>query len=106
MERAKGTTLDRDAITIGEALEASSLSAGDKPVDQTDAAAIQAAEMRAIGCNETPPHGLGAAAQSAATNNTRTMSDDKKTTLSDLLSVNISAYLYYFNLIYLMYINL
>lgn len=40
-----GKVLDRDAITIGEALEATALSVPDKPVDQGDAAAIQAAEM-------------------------------------------------------------
>ncbi|KAM4115952.1 hypothetical protein ACJW30_02G013500 [Castanea mollissima] len=36
--------------TIGEALEATVQSAGAKPVDQGDAAAIQAAEARAPGC--------------------------------------------------------
>ncbi|KAK7277631.1 hypothetical protein RJT34_22646 [Clitoria ternatea] len=81
-----GSVLDPDAITIGEALEASALSrAGDKEVDESDAAAIQAAEMRATGKNETPPGGLGAAAQSTATRNSRTMSHIHKTTLSDVL---------------------
>ena len=37
-----GRIPDRDAITIGEALEATALSVPDKPVDQGDAAAIQA----------------------------------------------------------------
>ncbi|TKY52636.1 Late embryogenesis abundant protein D-34 [Spatholobus suberectus] len=79
-----GTALERDAITVGEALEASALAgAGDKPVDQSDAAAIQAAEMRAPGKNETEPDGLGARAQSAATRNTRTV--PHKATLSDVL---------------------
>ena len=83
-----GSALDRDAITIGEALEASALTrGGDKPVDQSDAAAIQAAEMRATGKNEIVPGGLAATAQSAATKNARTMADLQKTTLSDVLAV-------------------
>lgn len=82
-----GAVLERDAITIGEALEASALAgAGDKAVDESDAAAIQAAEMRATGKNETVPGGLGAAAQSAATLNTRTVPHAHKTTLSDVLT--------------------
>ncbi|AES60879.1 putative Seed maturation protein [Medicago truncatula] len=82
-----GLVLDKNAITIGEALEASALSqAGDKPLDQSDAAAIQAAEMRATGKNHTEPGGLGAIAQSAATRNTRTMPDLQKTTLGDVVS--------------------
>ncbi|CAN4092946.1 unnamed protein product [Withania somnifera] len=36
-------------ITIGEALAATALVAGEKPVEQSDAAAIQAAEARATG---------------------------------------------------------
>jgi hypothetical protein len=83
-----GLVLDKNAITIGEALEASALSqSGDKPLDQSDAAAIQAAETRATGKNHTEPGGLGAIAQSAATRNTRTMPDLQKTTLADVVSV-------------------
>jgi hypothetical protein len=83
-----GLVLDPDAITIGEALEASGLTqAGDKPLEQSDAAAIQAAEMRATGKNHTEPGGLGAIAQSAATKNTRTMPALQKTTLADVVSV-------------------
>ncbi|XP_065864347.1 late embryogenesis abundant protein D-34-like [Euphorbia lathyris] len=78
-----GGTLDKDAITIGESLEAASLSAGDKLVEQSDAAAIQAAEVRATGVNEVLPGGIGAQAQSAATRNS-TGAD--KTTLSDILA--------------------
>ncbi|WJX12144.1 hypothetical protein P8452_02673 [Trifolium repens] len=82
-----GLVLDPDAITIGEALEASGLTqAGDKPLEQSDAAAIQAAEMRATGKNHTEPGGLGAIAQSAATKNTRTMPALQKTTLADVVS--------------------
>lgn len=79
--------LNRDAITIGEALEASALSAGDKPVDQSDAAAIQVAEMRATGTNEVTPGGVASMAQSAADLNPRIMLDEAKTRLSDVLSV-------------------
>ncbi|XP_027935703.1 late embryogenesis abundant protein D-34-like [Vigna unguiculata] len=81
------TALERDAITIGEALEAAAVAgAGDKPVDESDAAAIQVAEMRATGKNETKSGGLGARAQSAATRNTRTVPQSDKTTLSDVLT--------------------
>ncbi|KAL5068203.1 hypothetical protein RYX36_019090 [Vicia faba] len=81
-----GLVLNKNAITIGEALEASALTrAGDKPLDQSDAAAIQAAEVRATGKNQTEPGGLGAMAQSAATRNARTM-PLQKTTLADVLS--------------------
>ncbi|XP_059439731.1 late embryogenesis abundant protein D-34 [Corylus avellana] len=76
----------RDAVTIGEALEASALSAGDKTVDQSDAAAIQAAEVRATGTNEVTPGGVASMAQSAADVNPRIMLDQAKTRLSDVLS--------------------
>lgn len=75
--------LERDAVTIGEALEATALSAGEKPVDHSDAAAIQAAEMRASGTIH--PGGVAAAAQSAADHNASTMAN--KTLLSDVLMV-------------------
>ncbi|KAG7014451.1 hypothetical protein SDJN02_24628, partial [Cucurbita argyrosperma subsp. argyrosperma] len=81
--RDQGVT---DSITIGEALEASAISAGDKPIDQSDAAAIQAAEVRATGKNEITPGGIGAEAQSAASLNTRAMRDQDKTTLGDILT--------------------
>lgn len=76
-------------ITIGEALEATALSVGDKPVDQGDAAAIQAAEARAGGLiiNVTQPSGLGATARDAATHNARVASDYNMITISDVLSV-------------------
>ncbi|KAI3928946.1 hypothetical protein MKW92_018587 [Papaver armeniacum] len=73
-------------ITIGEALEATALTAGDKPVDQSDAAAIQAAEVRATGRNVITPGGVAAAAQAAATYNTRVARDEDKTTLGDVLT--------------------
>ncbi|MED6134833.1 hypothetical protein PIB30_040614 [Stylosanthes scabra] len=72
-------------ITIGEALEATALSAGKKPVEWSDAAAIQAAEVRATGRTNIVPGGIAAAAQSAATLNARTVRDEEKTTLGDIL---------------------
>ncbi|GKU86564.1 hypothetical protein SLEP1_g1076 [Rubroshorea leprosula] len=79
--------IDRNAVTIGEALEAAALSKeGYKPVDPSDAAAIQAAEMRASGSNVIRAGGVAATAQSAATQNDRTMRDEDKTKLADVLS--------------------
>lgn len=79
------TAIDQNAKTIGEALEATAFSAGDKAVDQSDAAAIQAAEVRATGRIE--PGGVAATAQSAADSNPR-IPDEAKTKLSDVLSVS------------------
>ncbi|XP_031131657.1 late embryogenesis abundant protein 47 [Ipomoea triloba] len=73
-------------ITIGEALEATALTAGDKPVDYGDAAAIQAAEVRATGRTNIVPGGVAAAAQSAASRNARATRDEEKTKLSEILS--------------------
>ncbi|KAF5738850.1 late embryogenesis abundant protein D-34-like [Tripterygium wilfordii] len=67
------SALDHDAITIGEALEASALSAGDKPVDQSDEEAIQEAEMRATRSGEVKLGVVAHTAQVAATRNTRSM---------------------------------
>ncbi|KAG2316527.1 hypothetical protein Bca52824_019649 [Brassica carinata] len=73
-------------ITIGEALEAAVLTAGNKPVEWSDAAAIQAAEVRATGRTNIMPGGVAASAQSAATLNARANSEDDKTTLSVVLT--------------------
>ncbi|KAL9450717.1 hypothetical protein AB3S75_012448 [Citrus x aurantiifolia] len=73
-------------ITIGEALEATALTAGKKPVEWSDAAAIQAAEVRATGRINVTPGGVAAAAQSAATINARTTRDEDKTKLADILT--------------------
>lgn len=73
------TFQDDKKITIGEALEASALTAGKKPVEWSDAAAIQAAEVRAIGRINTVSGGVAVAAQSAATLNAKTTRDDDKT---------------------------
>lgn len=82
-----GKTLDPDSISIGEALEAASLSIGDKPVDKSDAAAINAAEMRAMGTDRIQPGGIAATAESAAAVNERTLAEGAKKTISDVLAV-------------------
>lgn len=74
-----------DQITIGDALEMSALTAGNKPIEQSDAAAIRAAEIRATGFTHIA--GLAAAAQLAATQNGQTQNLDYKTKLGDLLMV-------------------
>lgn len=66
------------------ALQATVLTAGQKVVDQSDAAAIQAAEVRATGQTNIMPGGLAATAQSAAQINAR--STTQKSTLADILS--------------------
>lgn len=74
------------AITIGEALEATAHVVGDKPVEQSDAAAIQAAEVRATGNNVISPSGLAATAQSAAAYNADCQRPEEKIKLADVLS--------------------
>ncbi|KAH6826418.1 Seed maturation protein [Perilla frutescens var. hirtella] len=82
-----GTRLEQKGeITIGEALEATALTAGHRPVDYSDAAAIQAAEVRATGRTNIVPGGVAAAAQSAATRNARLPRDEDKTKLGEILS--------------------
>ncbi|CAL4968568.1 unnamed protein product [Urochloa decumbens] len=53
-----------DAVTVGEALQAAP--GDDRPVSLADAAAVQAAEMRATGLGGSLPGGVAAAAQRAA----------------------------------------
>ena len=94
------STLAGEAVTIGEALEAAALSAGNKPVDKSDVAAIQAAEVRATGLGHVVAGGVGAEAQSAAAHNMQATRDEKKTilatrdeektTLADVLTVNLN----------------
>ncbi|KAK1652849.1 hypothetical protein QYE76_070654 [Lolium multiflorum] len=77
---------DGTKITIGEALEAAGYAAGSRPVELSDAAAIQAAEVRATGLDANIPGGLAAEAQSAADSNALAASDEDKTTLGNVLS--------------------
>ncbi|KAK4257951.1 hypothetical protein QN277_007473 [Acacia crassicarpa] len=77
---------DTEKLTIGEALEATAHTVGDKPVEQSDAAAIHAAEMRATGRNEITPGGLASMAQSAAAYNAGCDRDEDKIKMSDIMS--------------------
>ncbi|AQK62590.1 Late embryogenesis abundant protein 31 [Zea mays] len=45
--------LEKDAVTIGRALEAVGAMVGDRPVEQSDAAAVQVAELCATGSDST-----------------------------------------------------
>ncbi|KAI7749590.1 hypothetical protein M8C21_021892 [Ambrosia artemisiifolia] len=80
-----GVLHQQGAITIGEALEATARTAGNKAVEQSDAAAIQAAEVRATGSSVVIPGGIAAQAQSAANLNTSTCEEDK-VKLSEILT--------------------
>ncbi|CAN8311078.1 unnamed protein product [Cochlearia groenlandica] len=75
-----------DTVTIGEALEATALSLGDKPVDHKDAAAIQEAETRATGEVKTRPGALAVAAHAAAVTNEGTVLEEAKVTIEDILT--------------------
>uniref|UniRef100_A0ACD5WDU0 Uncharacterized protein n=1 Tax=Avena sativa TaxID=4498 RepID=A0ACD5WDU0_AVESA len=83
---AGGGRGDEAKVTIGEALEAAGYTAGTKPVERSDAAAIQAAEVRATGLDGNIPGGLAAQAQSAADANAWASRGDYKATLGDVLS--------------------
>ncbi|KAJ0034494.1 hypothetical protein Pint_24810 [Pistacia integerrima] len=80
------SAVQQGAITIGEALEATAQTAGDKPVDQSDAAAIQAAEVRATGANVVTSGGLAASAQSAAAHNEIVNREEEKIQLKEVIS--------------------
>ncbi|KAG2537952.1 hypothetical protein PVAP13_9NG319873 [Panicum virgatum] len=84
-----GAVRDGTKITIGEALEATAFSAGDQPVEPSDAAAIAAAEARASGADEAPPDGLAARARAAADANANAVArrDEDRATLRDVLAV-------------------
>lgn len=79
-------TPEQNVITIGQALEAACQTIGNKPVERSDAAAIQAAEVRATGNNVISPGGLAATAQAAATFNARMDRDEDKIKLSYVLT--------------------
>lgn len=83
---ATGGDVEEAPITIGEALAATALTAGEKPVEQSDAAAIQAAEARATGSSVVTPGGLAATAQSAASANEGLAQDVDKIKLNDVLT--------------------
>ncbi|XP_020209093.1 late embryogenesis abundant protein D-34-like [Cajanus cajan] len=81
-----GRVSRESAITIGEALEATAQTVGEKPVSLSDATAIMAAETRATGNNVVTPGGLGAMAQSAAAYNADCRRLEDKVKLADVLS--------------------
>lgn len=58
-------------------------------MERSDAAAIQAAEVRATGRTAIIPGGVAATAQSAAIRNARMASDADKAKLVDVLTVSI-----------------
>ncbi|KAJ8493100.1 hypothetical protein OPV22_014821 [Ensete ventricosum] len=72
-------------VTIGEALEATAKTAGDKPVEPSDAAAIQAAESAATGVSSVLMGGVAAAARAAVVANTWADREDEETKLGDVL---------------------
>ncbi|CAN6305101.1 unnamed protein product [Urochloa humidicola] len=85
----EGAVKDGTKITIGEALEAAAFSAGDQPVGPSDAEAIAAAEARAVGTEEAPPHGLAARARAAADANVAAAGreeEEDRATLRDVLA--------------------
>ncbi|KAM3315392.1 hypothetical protein ACQJBY_033860 [Aegilops geniculata] len=83
-DAARGAAGDDTKMTIGEALEAAGYAAGDRPVEHSDAAAIQAAKVRATGQDVYIPGDL--AAQSAADANVWAARDEEKAKLGDVLS--------------------
>lgn len=80
-------------ITIGEALEASVMVAGDEAMEQSDAAAIQATEARATGLNGNLPAGVAAERQLAA--------DDNECILSERIRLVLLMFLRYFFHLYI-----
>uniref|UniRef100_A0A0E0KIZ2 SMP domain-containing protein n=1 Tax=Oryza punctata TaxID=4537 RepID=A0A0E0KIZ2_ORYPU len=90
LTKPSGALDDEHAVTIGRAMEAvaAATAAAGKPVDQSDAAAIQAAEMRATGCTSvTVPGGVAAAAQAAADHNAAPAArDEDRIKLRDVLT--------------------
>ncbi|MED6226093.1 hypothetical protein PIB30_100121 [Stylosanthes scabra] len=86
VQSSRASAVRESAITIGEALEATAQTVGSKPVEQSDAAAIQAAEVRATGSNVIQPGGLAAMAQSAASFNAECQNPQDKIKLADVLT--------------------
>ncbi|KAG6505278.1 late embryogenesis abundant protein D-34-like [Zingiber officinale] len=75
-----------DKVTIGEALEATGRTAGNRPVEPSDAAAIQAAEASSTGVPGVIPGGVAAAAQAAVISNAWIDREENKTKLGDVLA--------------------
>ncbi|XP_047073869.1 late embryogenesis abundant protein 31-like [Lolium rigidum] len=77
---------DTSKVTIGEAMEAAALSAGERPVEEADAAAIRAAETQAQGEDGVLPGGLADQAWAAASANAWAERDEDKITIGDVLT--------------------
>ncbi|XP_051200271.1 late embryogenesis abundant protein 31 [Lolium perenne] len=77
---------DTSKVTIGEAMEAAGLSAGERPVEEADAAAIRAAETQAQGEDGVLPGGLADQAWAAASANAWAERDEDKITIGDVLT--------------------
>ncbi|KAL8138969.1 hypothetical protein V2J09_004970 [Rumex salicifolius] len=75
-----------ETITIGDALEAAAVSAGQKEVTQSDAAAIHVAEQLASGSKGRALGGVSDRAQAAANRNAVKIWDEDKTKLADVIS--------------------
>lgn len=99
-------TFGDDKVTIGEALEAAAVSAGEKTLDQSDAAAIQAAEVRATGRTEVIPGGVAAEAQAAASQNAQKTCYEDKTKLGDVLVASVLDFITFsFFIYFIIYFN-
>ncbi|CAL0320441.1 unnamed protein product [Lupinus luteus] len=73
-------------ITIGEAVEGTANTVGEKAVEESDAAAIQAAEVRASRNHAIKAAGVGASAESAAAHNSECKDEEEKIKMRDIVS--------------------
>ncbi|KAM0929596.1 hypothetical protein ACQ4PT_001620 [Festuca glaucescens] len=78
-------------VKIGEALEAVAQAVGDHPVERSDAAAIRAAEARAVGPGATIPGGVAEQAEQVAESNATAAHDEDKVTIADVVKWNATA---------------
>jgi hypothetical protein len=74
-------------VKIAEALEAAARAVGDQPVERSDAAAIRAAEARAVGPGAAIPGGVAEEAEAAAESNATAARGEDKVTIRDVLMV-------------------
>jgi hypothetical protein len=74
-------------VKIAEALEAAAQAVGDQPVERSDAAAIRAAEARAIGPGVAITGGVAQQAEAAARSNATAAHGEDKVTIGDVLRV-------------------
>jgi hypothetical protein len=86
----RGDVVDEEydtKVKIGEALEAAARAVGDQPVERSDAAAIRAAEARAVGPGAAIPGGVAEQAEAAAESNATATHAEDKVTIGDVLQV-------------------